>query len=295
LSLYFHQSFANVVTLPPVFKFNGITQLSEIPDDIKNRYQWRCVTRSQLDEDTNVFLSMYPFDVCEGVTCLVNIKIARKQQKNSMKSSTQMLERHSRANQNHGRRGGAFARSQSEQYSTSIAYPGANLFYRLLSRLNVFLCFFIDLGSAIKRSFPTTPLVTKRFCADLNNSFPSTTNHNFTPVNNYHMNQYSHGPSGSYHNQNNHDNWSWRPPMAQQRQEFFERSNFELRSIASNDNHHYNGRPSQVIPVENNQQYQQAMSFNDERRTYNDPTLTRPFVKVNDCNYFLVQFNTHQR
>ncbi|CAF0820838.1 unnamed protein product [Didymodactylos carnosus] len=60
--------FANSLFVPAIFRYNGITELADIHHDIKSRYNWRFITRTQLNEDTNVFLNNYPYDTFEGVT-----------------------------------------------------------------------------------------------------------------------------------------------------------------------------------------------------------------------------------
>lgn len=121
---FFEQRFANVVVLPLVFKLNGITQLADIPSDVKTRNQWCCVTRSQLDEDTATFLRLYPLDTCEGASRLVNTKAARKQQKTANKPSVPNVARNSRANFTQGRGAGGFARTPSIPYQASSAPRG---------------------------------------------------------------------------------------------------------------------------------------------------------------------------
>ena len=177
--------------LPSIYKFNGVTELLEIPDDIKTRYQWRCVTRVQLDEDTQTFLRLYPLDQLEGVTQLLSTK-------NQIQPSR-------RSNGNH---------RQSE---------------------------FIDLRiendrRIVERPFSTAPSVNKRFRADLNHSYP--------------------GANRTYGQTMNHNSnhWSTRPLMDDQRQQFFERSNYELRSIASNNHRDFH-----------------PMTFNNGMRDYPPP------------------------
>ncbi|CAF1331604.1 unnamed protein product, partial [Didymodactylos carnosus] len=60
--------FGNSLFVPAIFRYNGITELADIHHDIKNRYNWRFITRQQLNEDTNIFLNNYPYDAFEGVT-----------------------------------------------------------------------------------------------------------------------------------------------------------------------------------------------------------------------------------
>jgi hypothetical protein len=62
-----------------IFKFNGISQLSEVPDDIKTRYRWQVITHAQLDKDIQSFIQGYPFDSLEGVTRMLSSRAARKQ------------------------------------------------------------------------------------------------------------------------------------------------------------------------------------------------------------------------
>ena len=94
-----------------------------------------------------------------------------------------------------------------------------------------------------KRPFPTTVPSNKRFRADLNQSFPGT-NHAPGPMRNHHMGQHNYNRPGPYNNGNNH--WPSRHPndRQQERQEFFERSNFELRTLASDNNEYYGDRPA---------------------------------------------------
>ncbi len=124
------QTFANVVILPSIFHFNGITQLSEVPDDIKNRYQWRCVTRPQLDEDTNVFLRNYPFDVCEGATRILNGRAARKQKSQTAKSTAHKARNNHFPGRNQQERRSGFNRSRGRggQFATPTNHRGNSSF-----------------------------------------------------------------------------------------------------------------------------------------------------------------------
>jgi hypothetical protein len=101
--------------------------LSEIPDDIKNRYQWRCVTRAQLDDDTISFSRNYPFDTVEGATRIVNVKSARKQKSFPAKSSAQNLRNNNIAARNQPARRGGFNRSRGGQFQTSAPPHRGNI------------------------------------------------------------------------------------------------------------------------------------------------------------------------
>lgn len=126
---FYIQRFANVAILPIIFKLNGITQLSEVPEDIKTRYQWRCVTRAQLDDDISTFIRNYPFDTFEGATRILNGRAARKQKSSAAKPTPQNL-RNNTGNNNHvasrnqqGRRSG-FNRGRGGQMQTRTPRQG---------------------------------------------------------------------------------------------------------------------------------------------------------------------------
>ncbi|CAF3359818.1 unnamed protein product [Rotaria sp. Silwood1] len=259
--------FANVVILPSIFKFNGITQLSEIPDDIKSRYQWRCATREQLDDDTTSFLRNYPFDSFEGATRIVNAKSARKSKSSTNKTTTQNHRNNNVTARNQQKKRGGFNNTRGGQFHTPAAHRGA----------------------AAKRSFPATGPPNKRFRADLNNSFPGA-NRGPGPMRNYEMNQYSYGRSAPYNNGN--DRWpSSRRPVVQQREEFFERSNFELQSLASDNNGYYGGgagggRPAHLMSRGNNYVDEQQSRFDgrgggyDNQQSNYDPNFIRAVAKA---------------
>lgn len=115
----------------------------------------------------------------------------------------------------------------------------------------------------------------KRFRADFNNSFPGA-NRGPRPMRPYDMEQYNY-----YNNQprpydNNGNNyWPPRHPtdhyQQQPRQEFFERSNFELRSRASDNNGYYNDQSAYPMArAENNFNQNQPTYFNNARDGYNN-------------------------
>ncbi len=113
----------------------------------------------------------------------------------------------------------------------------------------------------MKRPFPVAASSNKRFRPDLNNSFPGV-NRGSEQMRNYEMEQYNYGRPIPYNNGNNR--WPVRYPVEQQqRQEFFERSNFELRALASENNEYYGGRPAQHISRGNNYNHDRQPRFND--------------------------------
>jgi len=146
---------------------------------------------------------------------------------------------------------------------------------------------FFPLGTAVKRPFPATAAPNKRFRPDLNNSFPGA-NRGSGPIRNYEMEQYGYGRSAPYDNGNNR--WPSRYPInqqqQQQRQEFFERSNFELRSVAPDNNGSYGGRSSHHMSGGNNYNHDRQPSFNDGGRGYDnqqsnyDPNFIRAIAQV---------------
>ncbi|CAF1539825.1 unnamed protein product [Rotaria magnacalcarata] len=262
--------FANVVIIPAIFKFNGVTQLSEIPDDIKNRYQWRCVTREQLDEDTITFIRCYPYDGFEGATRIINIKQARKAKSLTTKSVIQNLRINNANNKSNAaariqhKKHGGFNNTRRGQFSTPLSQR----------------------GTPIKRSFPATGPPNKRFRGDLNNSFPGA-NRDQVPMRNYETEQYNYAQSAPYNNGNNR--WPGRHPVDQQREKFFERSNFELQSLASDNTGYYSGsRPSQLMSRGNNYEHEQQQRFNggggggryDSRPSNYDPGFIRAVAKA---------------
>jgi hypothetical protein len=123
----------------------------------------------------------------------------------------------------------------------------------------VIQCFFFSLGTGNKRPFSVTIPPNKRFRADLNNSFPGA-NRGPGPMRNYDMEQYNYNRPMSYNNGNNP--WPNRYPNDQQRQEFFERSNFQLRSLASDNNEYYGSRPSYPMSGGNNYNQNRQAPFN---------------------------------
>lgn len=123
----------------------------------------------------------------------------------------------------------------------------------------------------MKRSFPATVPSNKRFRPDLNNSFPGQNRGNSGPMRNFEMEQYNYGRSGPYNNGNDH--WQPRYPIdqRQQRQEYFEQSNFELRSLASDNNGYYGNRQQNHMTGGNNyNQDRQQQPFNNGGRGYDN-------------------------
>jgi len=123
--LFFYiQRFANVAILPIIFKFNGVTHLSEIPEDIKNRYQWRCVTRAQLDDDISSFIRNYPFDTFEGATRILNGRAARKHKSSVAKSTTQNSRNNNVATRHQQGRRSGFNRTRGGPFQTPVGHRG---------------------------------------------------------------------------------------------------------------------------------------------------------------------------
>ena len=137
--------------------------------------------------------------------------------------------------------------------------------------LNVAHCSAV-VGLPMKRPLIATAPVNKRFRGDFNNPFPGDRYGGNQPYN-YHQ-------PGSF--QNGNGGWPSRPPMDEQRQEFFERSNFQLQSIATNANEYHGGRSSQ--PMNNAHQYnhQQQPPFNGGIQHFNGPptNYSHPFDRV---------------
>lgn len=257
------------MNFPVIFKLNGITNLSEIPDDIKTRYQWRIVNRGQLDEDTNVFLRNYPFDISEGVTRLLSGRAARKQKAFPGKPNTQNTRNNKNNNNNQSGRRGGFNPARGGRPQTSATPRGT----RLLDRREMKSTFRL-LGTVNKRPFPMSAPPNKRFRTDLNSSFPSA-NRGPRPMRHHDMEQYNYNNQqpGLYNNGNNY--WPSRHPneRQQQRQEFFERSNFELHSIASDNNGHFNDRSSYPMSRPDNsfnRNPNPPAHFNEGRNGYNN-------------------------
>jgi len=63
-----------------------VKSLSEVPEDIRIRYECRAVTRTQYDDDVNTFIRSYPFDTLEGATRLLSNRAARRQRANQAKT-----------------------------------------------------------------------------------------------------------------------------------------------------------------------------------------------------------------
>lgn len=256
------------MNFPVIFKFNGVTNLSEIPEDIKTRYQWRIVTRAQLDEDSSVFLRNYPFDTSEGVTRLLSGRAARKQKVFPGKPNTQNTKTTKNNNNQPGRRTG-FNPTRGGRPQTSTIPRGTPLLNHSIVKSPFHL-----LGTVNKRPFPMSAPPNKRFRTDLNNSFPGA-NRGLRPMRQYDMEPYNYNNQqpGPYNNGNNY----WPPQhypneRQQQRQEFFERSNFELHSIASDNNGHYNDRPTYPMSrPDNNFNPNPPTHFNSGRNGYNTP------------------------
>jgi hypothetical protein len=287
LSLFFPyiQNFANVAILPTIFKFNGVTNLSEIPEDIKNRYQWRRVTRAELDGDISVFIRNYPFDAFEGATRILNGRAARRKKLSVAISTAQNLRTNSVVGKNQQGRRGGFNRPRGGQFPTPAARQGNSTLK--IYDLFIFEIFFLSLGTAIKRPFPATAPTNKRFRPDLNNSFPGA-NRGSVPIRNYAMEQYGYGRPVPYNNGN--DRWPPRYPIdeqqQQQRPEFFERSNFELRPAASDNNRYYGDRPPHHMSGGNNYNHDRQSRFNEGSRGYDnqqsnyDPNFIRAVAQV---------------
>lgn len=85
------------------------------------------------------------------------------------------------------------------------------------------------------------------------------------------------------------DRWPARYPVEQQREEVFERSNYELRSLATNNNEYYAARPpAQHISRANTYDRDQPPQFNrrDSSQEYNhqqsnyNPNFIRAVAQV---------------
>lgn len=101
--------------------------MSEIPEDIKNRYQWRFVTREQLNEDTNAFIRNYPFDGFEGATRIVNTKQTRKSKSSITKSAAQNVRNNNKKNirtRNQQKKRGTFTNGRTGQFQPSAPNRG---------------------------------------------------------------------------------------------------------------------------------------------------------------------------
>ncbi|CAF0995468.1 unnamed protein product [Adineta steineri] len=261
--------FADIIILPSVYKLNGMKDLSEVPSDIKKEQEWSCVTRKQLDDDTDFFLQKYPFDQFEAATPLTNNKIVRKKKSFPSTSSAQKSRNYNNNNismrSQQGRNGG-FNRTGRGQFQMSTTRR----------------------GGAVKRSFPSTPVSSKRFRPDLlNNSFPGA-NRGPGPMRNYETNQFNYNQSAPYNN-NGNDRWPSRYPanlqQQQQRPEFFDRPNFETRSLPSNNNNgYYDNRPPQLMSGGNNYNNERQLQFNggfsnqqsNYERPYNNHSISNP-------------------
>ena len=130
--------------------------------------------------------------------------------------------------------------------------------------------------SSMKRPLHHSEPINKRSRIDLSHPFPEP--HRYSGL----MDNYKRQP---YHDNNQ---WSSRPNFNQQQhQEFLDRSNGELRSIASNPGSFYDDHCSPMAPSRSNyQQELPPMRFNDEMRNYNPPSINynsqtnRSFGKV---------------
>jgi hypothetical protein len=120
----------------------------------------------------------------------------------------------------------------------------------------------------MKRPFQVTAPPNKRFRGDLNNSFPGA-NHRPGPVRNYEMNQYNYGQSIPYNNGN--DRWPARHSFNQQ-QEFVGQPNFELRSLAPNNNGFFAGRPAMNNMNRGNNYDQERFNGGGNGRYDNQPS-----------------------
>ncbi len=141
----------------------------------------------------------------------------------------------------------------------------------------------------MKRPFPMTIPQNKRFRSDLNNSFPGT-NRNAGPMRNYPLEPYAYDRPVPYNNGN--DRWPPRypmnPPPPQPRQEIFQRTNFELQSLATdtNNNGFYGNRPSHHMSEGNQFNSNQQPRFNNGHQGYDnpqanyDPNFIRPSAQV---------------
>ncbi|CAF0959548.1 unnamed protein product [Adineta steineri] len=268
--------FADIIILPSVYKLNGMKDLSEVPSDIKKEQEWSCVTRKQLDDDTDFFLQKYPFDQFEAATPLTNNKIVRKKKSFPSTSSAQKSRNYNNNNismrSQQGRNGG-FNRTGRGQFQMSTTRR----------------------GGAVKRSFPSTPVSSKRFRPDLlNNSFPGA-NRGPGPMRNYETNQFNYNQSAPYNN-NGNDRWPSRYPanlqQQQQRPEFFDRPNFETRSLPSNNNNgYYDNRPPQLMSGGNNYNNERQLQFNggfsnqqsNYERPYNNHSISNGTIAIAFC------------
>lgn len=125
----------------------------------------------------------------------------------------------------------------------------------------------------MKRPFPATVPSNKRFRPDLlNTSFPGVNHGGSGLMRNYETQQHGYNRPMPYNNGN--DRWPARYPVEhqqQQRQESFERSNFELRSLASDNNgYNNNNRPPHHMSGENNYNYDRQPHFNNGGRGYDN-------------------------
>lgn len=123
-------------TVPSIFKFNGVTELSQIPNDIKTRNHWRIITREKLDDETRQFLRHFPFDELDGATSIgAKTKTEQKSTKQTSSSNGNRFQRNKTNN------------SRPKHSPTT--------------------------SSSMKRPIGQNPMPpNKRFRPDLNNNFP---------------------------------------------------------------------------------------------------------------------------
>ena len=254
--------------------------MSEIPDDIKTRYQWRCTTHTQLDDDTASFIRNYPFDVFEGVTHIVNSKSAKKHKSSAAKSSKKNSRNSSATSRYQQKRRTSFKHRRGRQFQNATTHRSRS--WLKISHLFYIFRFF-RLGTGTKRPFPLTDPSNKRLRTDFNNSFPRASRTSES-MRNYQRDQYNYDRSASFTNNNNR--WSFRYPGDQQREAFFQRSTIESRSFAFHNNGYYDDRPSRIMQRGNNYDHERQLRFNntneqyDNRQSNYDPNFIRAVAKV---------------
>lgn len=261
------QHFADVIILPNVYKYNGMKDLSEVPNDIKKEHQWTCVTLQELDDDTNSFLQKYPFDQLEAATPLTNTKASRRKRGNQSAASgrkPQVNNGPSRGQQ--GKRGSFHPPGRGQHHSAAVHRGGME-----------------------KRSFPSTPVSSKRFRPDLNNSYPGA-HRGPPPMRNYEMNHFNSPPTGAFNNGNGRwpSAYHGNQQQQQQRQDYFPPSNFDSRPAPPTNNYHnYDNRPAHLMSAGNNYESDRQPRFNNgpapgygAQQTGYNPSFNRPINNV---------------
>ncbi|CAF0941192.1 unnamed protein product [Adineta ricciae] len=239
--------FADMTILPNVYRLNGVKDLAEVPANIKKEESWSSATLKQLDEDTNSFLQQFPFDEFEGVTRITNGKTPRNQGPPAVQTlPTQKAWKKDKAPAKYfpNKRGG-LNRGNLGQPQPTVSQG----------------------GKAAKRSFPSTPVLNKRFRQDLNNSFPGA-NRGPGILRNYEPNAYNYAQTGPINNGNNRWPPAYSNNQQQQRQEYYQQRNFDTRSYPTNNNTNnnnafYDNRNPQMRPNTNNYDNERQLRFNN--------------------------------